>query len=299
MKFHIVSDSSCDLGRERARQLGITMVSYYAAFEGEPYLREEQDITSREFYQMMADRPGEFPKTSMPTVEDYIEAFEPAVRDGQAVLCICLNEGFSGSIQGARNAREMLLEEYPKAEIYVMDSQLATVLQGQLVEEAALLRDRGYTLQQAVEQLEPLRASGRIFFTTNNLDYLYHGGRIGKAAATTGALLKVKPLIGFKDRELISDGVAQGRKKSLRRVQELFYRYVERENLDLRQWRVVSAFGLDREEYEQFADELYAGLEQRGYSVPRSAPYQIGITIGVHTGPTPIGVGILRRAVDC
>ena len=30
MKFHIVSDSSCDLGREGARQLGITMVSFYA-----------------------------------------------------------------------------------------------------------------------------------------------------------------------------------------------------------------------------------------------------------------------------
>ncbi len=25
-------------------------------------------------------------------------------------------------------------------------------------------------------------------------------------------------------------------------------------------------------------------------------PYQIGVTIGVHTGPTPIGVGLLRRA---
>ena len=296
MNFHIVSDSSCDLGRERANRMGVTLVSFYVAFEGEPYYREERDITSQEFYRMMAQRPGEFPRTSMPTVEDYLEAFEPAVREGQPVLCICLNEPFSGSVQGARNAREVLLEEYPRANIYVMDSQLATVLQGQLVEEAVLLRDRGYTLEQAVAALEPLRQSGRIFFTTNDLDYLRHGGRIGKAAAATGTLLKVKPLIGYYNRGLISDGIAQGRKKSLQRVRELFYRHVEREGLDLTQWRVVTGFGLDREEYDQFTADLFDGLRERGYDLPVSEPYQIGVTIGVHTGPTPIGVGILRRA---
>ena len=297
MKFHIVSDSSCDLGRERAARMGVTLVSFYLAFEGEPYCREERDITSQAFYRLMAQRPGEFPKTSMPTVEDYLEAFEPAVREGQPVLCICLNEPFSGSIQGARNAREVLLEEYPQANIYVMDSQLATVLQGQLVEEAVRLRDLGYSLEQAVEMLEPLRASGRIFFTTNDLDYLRHGGRIGKAAATTGALLKVKPLIGYQNRGLVSDGIAQGRKKSLQRVRELFYRHVEREGLDLKQWRVVTGFGLDREEYDQFTEDVFDGLRERGQEIPVSEPYQIGVTIGVHTGPTPIGVGILRRAV--
>ena len=297
MKFHIVSDSSCDLGRERAARMGVTLVSFYVAFEGEPYCREERDITSQAFYRLMAQRPGEFPKTSMPTVEDYLEAFEPAVREGQPVLCICLNEPFSGSIQGARNAREVLLEEYPQANIYVMDSQLATVLQGQLVEEAVRLRDLGYSLEQAVEMLEPLRASGRIFFTTNDLDYLRHGGRIGKAAAATGALLKVKPLIGYQNRGLVSDGIAQGRKKSLQRVRELFYRHVEREGLDLKQWRVVTGFGLDREEYDQFTEDVFDGLRERGQEIPVSEPYQIGVTIGVHTGPTPIGVGILRRAV--
>lgn len=296
MKFQIVSDSSCDLGREGTQRLGVTMVSYYVSFGDETYYREERDISTREFYQRMAEAPGMFPRTSMPTVEDYLEAFRPLVRVGLPVLCICLNGRFSGSIQGARNAREELLEEFPGARVHVMDSQLATVLQGQLVEEAALLRDRDYTLEEAVAALEPVRSSGRIFFTANDLEYLRHGGRIGKAAATTGALLKVKPLIGFKDCELISDGIAQGRKKSLQRVRELFYRHIQREELDLREWRVVTGFGLDREEYEEFTDQVFAGLAERGYQVPRSDPYQIGVTIGVHTGPTPIGVGILRRA---
>lgn len=296
MKFQIVSDSSCDLGREGARNLGITMVSFYAALGDEHYYREEQDIATHDFYQMMADRPGVFPKTSMPSLEDYMEAFRPAVEQKLPVLCICLNGAFSGSLQAARNAAEELREDYPDARIHVMDSKLVTVLQGELVREAVELRDAGCTLEEAVAALEPICGSGRIFFTTNDLEYLRNGGRIGRATASAGALLKVKPLIGYQDCGLVSDGIAQGRKKSLQRVQELFFRYVEQNGLDLNEWRVVTGFGLDREEYEQFTDQIFAGLEARGYSLPCSRPYQIGVTIGVHTGPTPIGVAIMKRA---
>ena len=295
MKFHVVSDSSCDLGAERARRLGVDLVSYYVALGDDRYYREEKDIPTHEFYQRMADNPGVFPKTSMPTMEDYLEAFRPAAAQGMPILCVCLNAPFSGSIQSARNAAEELKEEFPRSQVYVMDSQLATVLQGQLVEEAAELRDRGLTLEEAVPTLEAVRPSGRIFFTTNDLDYLRHGGSIGKAAAATDTLLKVKPLIGYQDCGLVSDGIAQGRKRSLQRVRELFFRYVEHRKLDLQEWRVVTGFGLDEAEYEEFTDQVFEGLAQLGQRVPRSERYQIGVTIGVHTGPTPLGVGILRR----
>lgn len=296
MKFHIISDSSCDLGRESAQNLGITMVSFYAQLGDEVYYREEQDISTHEFYQRMADNPGVFPKTSMPTMEDYLQAMLPQVERGMPVLCICLNAAFSGSFQAACNTREEILEDHPDAKIHVLDSRCATVLQGALVEEAIALRDAGCSLEEAVQALEAIRDSGRIFFTANDLEYLRHGGRIGAAAATAGTLLKVKPLIGYENAGLVTDGIAQGRKKSLQRVQELFFRYVEKNELNLSQYRVVTGFGLDREEYDKFTNEIWEGLKVRGYDVPRSRPYQIGITIGVHTGPTPIGVGLLRRA---
>ena len=296
MKFQIISDSSCDLGRDGAEKLGVGLVSFYAALGDEVYYQEERDVSTHDFYQRMADNPGVFPKTSMPSLEDYMEAMRPAAQQGAPLLCVCLNSAFSGSYQSARNAREELLEEYPEAQIYVLDSQLATVLQGELVREAVQLRDEGYTLEQAVQALEEVRSTGRIFFTTNDLDYLRNGGRIGRAAASAGALLKVKPLIGYENQGLVSDGIVQGRKKSLQRVRELFLRYVEERELDLSQWRVVTGFGLDRAEYDAFTDQIFTDLVQRGQDVPRSPVYQIGVTIGVHTGPTPIGVGLLKRA---
>lgn len=296
MKFHIVSDSSCDLGRKTACELGITMVSFYAQLGDEVYYREEQDISTHAFYQRMAENPGVYPKTSMPTMEDYFQAILPQVEQGMPVLCICLNAAFSGSCQAARNVREEILEDHPDAQIVVLDSRCATVLQGALVEEAVALRDRGCTLEEAVQALEEIRDSGRIFFTANDLDYLRNGGRIGAAAAGAGTLLKVKPLIGYENAGLVTDGIAPGRKRSLQRVQELFFRYVEKNQLDLNEYQVVTGFGLDRAEYDKFTDEIWDGLAQRGYDIPRSRPYQIGITIGVHTGPTPIGVGLLRKA---
>lgn len=298
MKFQIVSDSSCDLGRERCQSLEVEMVSYYAALGNETYYREERDIPTREFYQRMAALPGVFPKTSMPTMEDYLEAFCPIAKQGIPILCICLNGQFSGSYQTARNAAEELKEEFPQIPIYVMDSRLATVLEGLLVEEAVRLRDLDLTLEQAVAALEELPQTGRIFFTTDDLEYLRHGGRIGKAAATTGALLRVKPLIGYENGELVTDSIAQGRKKSLIRVRELFFRYVEKEGLDLDQYILATGFGLDQEEHREFARQVYEGLLERGYDRPEvKKPYQIGMTIGVHTGPTPIGVGLLRKAI--
>ena len=298
MKFHIVSDSSCDLGRTELEQLGVSMVSFYAAFEDEVYLREERDIPTHTFYQMMADRPGKFPKTSMPTMDDYLEAFRPLAAQGLPILCICLNAAFSGSYQSALNAAAELKEEFPGVRVQVLDSTLATVLQGMFVQEAAALRDAGCTLEEAVQALTPLPATGRIFFTTSDLEYLRHGGRIGRAAAATGALLKVKPLIGYKDAGLISDGIAQGRKKSLLKVRELFLRHLDRERIPLEDYRVATGFGLDLEEHQSFAQSVYEDLLSRGCDRPEvKHPYQIGVTIGVHTGPTPIGVGLIRRAV--
>ena len=137
MKFHIVSDSSCDLGREEAERLGVSLVSFYASMGDERSYREERDIPTHQFYQMMADAPGVFPKTSMPTLYDYGAAFSGPVKKGLPVLCLCLNAAFSGACQTAANAAALMQEEFPGSKIHVMDSQLVTVLQGLLVQHKA------------------------------------------------------------------------------------------------------------------------------------------------------------------
>ena len=298
MKFQIVSDSSCEFQPEDIAQCGITVVSFYVSFDGDVYYREGKDITSVEFYRRMAEQEGVYPVTSMPTIQDYLDAFLPLAQEGLPVLCICINGAYSGSMQSAENARKLVLEEFPRAEIYVMDSRLVTVLQNQFVREAVRLRDAGATLAQTVAALESIRDTGRIFFTTKDLDYLRHGGRIGRAAAAAGALLHVKPLIEYTDCELISGGIARGRRQSMQKVIERCRRHLERTGLDLREYLVVTGYGLDREEYLQFTGQVADAFREMGWKQlqPLGQEFHIGVTIGVHTGPYPIGLGYIKRA---
>ena len=80
-------------------------------------------------------------------------------------------------------------------------------------------------------------------------------------------------------------------------MRELFFRHLKQQEIDLDRYRLATGFGLDREEHAAFAQTIYDGLLELGYDRPEVLhPYQIGVTIGVHTGPTPIGVGLIRRA---
>lgn len=296
MKFQIVSDSSCDIPPELIQRWGIHMVPFYVSFDGETYRREGRDISAEEFYQTLVDRPGCYPKTSMPTLYDYGAAFCGPVKKGLPVLCICLNGAFSGSCQTAVNAAAMMQEEFPRAKIHVMDSQLATVLQGLLVRQAVLLRDQDLTLEEAVPRLEAVRSTGRIFFTTNDLDYLSHGGRIGKAAAATGTVLQLKPMIEYRDCDLYSAGLVRGRKKSVQRCLELFREYVTKERIDLERYDIATGYGYDQAEYAAFNDRAAELLSDLGRPWERLGDFHISVTIGVHTGPHPIGIGLLKRA---
>ena len=60
----------------------------------------------------------------------------------------------SGCVGSARNARDLVLEDYPDARIEVIDSAAATVTESTMVENAVAMRDAGCTLDETVTWLE-------------------------------------------------------------------------------------------------------------------------------------------------
>ena len=200
--FHIISDGSCDLPQELAEEKNITVVPFYVSFDDEHYYKENVEIGIRDFYQQMVDKKGVYPKSSMPSTQDYIDVFMPYAEQGMPVICICITTKFSGSMQSAVNARNAVLEEYPEARITVIDSCVNTVLQGLFVLEAAALRDSGMGCEEAAARLEEIKGSGRIFFTVGDMEYLKHGGRIGKVASVAGSVLGIRPVITLREGEI-------------------------------------------------------------------------------------------------
>lgn len=293
-KIQIISDGSCDIAREIAKEKDIMVVPFYVSYDGETYQKEIEELDIRDFYQKMVDHPDVFPKTSMPSVDDYYQVFEPLAREDIPMVCICITTKFSGSMQSAVTARDMILEEYPSAKITVIDSTINTVLQGLYVQEACRLRDLGYEYGLLVERLLEIRESGRIFFTIASIDYLKHGGRIGKLVGLAGSALKIKPLITLKTGEIHSCGMVRNREKSMKKVIEMLKEYLDEQNVKPGEYSFAVGYGYDYEEACRFR-EMLKELVQERLGIAQIDICQIGATIGVHTGPHPIGVGIIKR----
>ncbi len=298
-KYHIISDGSCDLPRELAEEKNITVVPFYVSFDDENYLKENVDIGIRDFYQQMVDRKGVYPKSSMPSAQDYVEVFLPYAREGIPVICICITTKFSGSMQSALSARGIVRESCPEAEITVIDATVNTVLQGLYVLEAVALRDSGMEYKAAVARLEEIRRTGRIFFTVGDMEYLKHGGRIGKVSAVAGSVLGIRPVITLKEGEIFPSGIGRGRKRTTEKAIDLLLDYLEENGRRMERFSLCIGFGYDYQEAVEFREHTLERLQEKGYSIEKDMLpiYQIGATISVHTGPYPLGFGIIEKGL--
>ncbi len=298
MNYRIVTDGSCDLPPEFCKKKGVEVVPFYVSFDSESYQKEIVDIPIRTFYDQIVSDPTTYPKSSMPSVQDYVDVFTPIIQEGKAIICICITTKFSGSYQSAMNAKQMLLESFPDAKITVLDSTINTVLQGLYVVEAVKLYEANVPYEKVIEELETIKSTGRIFFTVGSIDYLQHGGRIGKLAGMAGSVLGIKPLITMKEGEIFSSGVARGRKKSLEKVYELLWQYIQEVGATIDTYSLCIGYGYDLEEGEEFRKGAINFLNAKGFSIKdeQLPSYQIGATISVHTGPYPLGFGIIKRA---
>lgn len=290
MNYQIISDGSCDLSKELVEQNKLEIVPFYVSFDNEHYLKEGVDIEVRSFYDKMVQNTNVYPKTSMPTAEDFHKVFTKYAKEGIAVICICITTKFSGSYNSATVAKNLTLEEYPNAVITVIDSYMNTCLQGLLVLEACKMQQNGYSYEDCVIKIKELIPTGRIFFTVGNIDYLKHGGRIGKIAGVVGSALHLKPLIVLKEGEIFSQGIAFKRKLSFVKIIDNIRKHISEHNININDYQLVVGFGYDIEEAHYFKQKVEKDLNID--CVPLA---QIGATIGVHTGPYPIGVGLIKK----
>ena len=296
--FDIITDSACDWTPEKAKQYNVEVVPFYVSLDGEHYRKEGKEIAVRDFYQFMVDNPSAYPKTSLPSLEDFEQIFRRQAEAGRPTLCLCFTSKMSGCVGSARNARELVLEDYPDAKIEVMDSTAATVTESEMVENAVAMRDAGCTLEEAVVWLSAERVTNQIFFTVGNLDYLIKGGRIGKVTGRAANILGIKPMILFKEGEIFSGGMARGRQKSFEKALEQLMAYLDSNNANPDDYCVTVGYGYDEEEGKRLWMQTRAALLAR---YPGSACevelLQIGCTIAVHTGPYALGMGVMGQLV--
>lgn len=289
MSYVILSDSSCDLNEEIKNKYNLQLVPFYVSFDKTNYLKENIDISVQEFYKNLKTEKS-IPKTSLPSMEDYISYFKPILEKGSDIICFTLSSELSGSYQSAINASQILLEEFSERTIKIIDSRRATIAQGLLVLQALNLQENGYPLEQVCNKISKIIDDSLIIFSIDTLEYLQKGGRIGKVSALAGTLLNIKPIILLKNGILEPFAKVRGRKKVLSEIINIFKEKIDINNIDKYDIAIAHSDSLDE------AIELKNALKEK-LGIELEYPiFDIGVTVGAHIGDTAIGIGFSRKA---
>jgi len=194
-----VTDTTAYLPDELIAEHGIHRVSLYVIFEGEQ--RPEIEIASEEYGEFFERlrKSEEGAKTSQPSVGDFVSVYEPLLAEGREIVSVHLSAGISGTCESAGQARDRLIDEGKGGErIRVYDSRSAAGGQGMVVLAAAKAAARGADGEEVVVAADRARASLKMWFAIDTLEYLRKGGRIGGASAWIGSALKIKPIMSLE-----------------------------------------------------------------------------------------------------
>lgn len=288
--YQIFSDGACDIGKEREKEFNISLIPFYVSIDHEKYYKEIEEISLDEYYTYMIEQKG-YPKTSLPSVQDFIDAFRPVLQKGDDVICTTITHSLSGSIQSATTAKLMLEEEFPDAKIYVINSWNITGSQAIILMEMAKMKKAGKTIDEVLEYVEKVKSDARIHFIVGDLSYLEVGGRIGKIAALSGSILKIKPLIILKGGEISVGGAVRSRKKGLAKLVEISKEHFKSTGENPKDY--IACVGTTNvwDEVAEFQEELQKAFPEMEFV----STFQIGATVASHTGPGTTGFCFAKK----
>ena len=276
MNYRIFVESSADFTPKMLKSFGLDLVPL-------KLIRGEQTMTNEEmdpkfFYDL--ERKGEMMTTCAANVNDYIEAFEPHLKNGQDILLLGFSSGLSSSVYNAETAADELREKYPDRKIYIIDTHCANNGQGLLADLVSRKRSEGATVDEAKAYAEKMMLKIYHSFTAPSLMYLKKGGRISTAAAVAGTVLGIRPILYVRDDgKIYISGKARGRRAATKALYDAFVKHA----VNPRSQNVYIAHADCPEDAEELASMLKGKVKSVtiGY---------IGPVFGCHCGPEALSL---------
>jgi fatty acid kinase fatty acid binding subunit len=268
----VVADSTSYLPRALADMQGIHQVSLYVGWEGA--LERELEMGGFErFYERLRIDP-ELPTTSQPSIGDFLAVWEPLIEAGMDIVSIHLAGGLSGTCQAAGQAHGLLQKRGLGDRVEVIDGETGAGGLGCLLLAAAACARSGAGLREVTARTHEARRAVKIRFCVDTLEYLYRGGRIGRAQAWFGSTLKIKPILSFERAITPVERVRTAGRAFEHLVQ--YMRELKREGADA--WAVQHIGAPDQAER----------LVERGREIYGREPLfvsEVGPVLGTYIGP--------------
>ena len=277
MTVRIVTDSTSDMPAEMAQELGIPVVPLSVVF-GEETLKEGSEISHDVFYERLA-HAKDLPTTSSPSVGDFLDTYRDVLKETDEIISIHLSSKLSATYSAATQAAAILADEGAKIE--VVDSLTVSMGMTFMCQAAAKAAAEGSTLEEIRNIIDDMSPRISVYVVLNTLEYVRRGGRIGRARAFLGTMLRVKPILSFDGGEVHPEERVRTRSLALDR---LFQMVTSNPKIE----EVGVAYSINAEEAEGLRQRLSEALAMDVQMT------RIGAVAGVHGGPGVLGVGFLR-----
>lgn len=277
MAVRIVTDSTSDIPAALAHEMGISVVPLSVIFGDEVY-REDIEIGHDLFYDKLV-HSRVMPTTSAPSVGDFLAVYEPLLKETDEIVSIHISSKLSATYNNACQAAKQLSDQ--GARIEVVDSLSVSFGLSFLAQAAARAAGAGAGIEEIRSILDGMIPRLRILVVLDTLEYVRRGGRIGRARAFLGAMLKVKPILSIYDGEVHPEERVRTKALALERLLQIATSY-----------RIKEA-GIGYSTNSQDAEDLKRRMEAMVPGVNISI-VRLGPVLGVHGGPGTLGIGVLE-----
>ena len=218
MKYKIVVDSCCELPEHLKNDPRFERVPLTLEVGDDYRILDDETFNQREFLDKVASCPT-CPKSACPSPESFKAAYKA---DAEHIYCVTLSSHLSGSYNSAVLGKNLYEEEFGKKDIYVCDSESASVGETQIAMKIMEWEDEGkMTFSQIIEKLEAFRDAMSTYFVLDNLETLRKNGRLSSVKALIASTLSIKPIMGAIHGVIVQKGQSVGIKKALAKMADI------------------------------------------------------------------------------
>ncbi len=283
--YILACESTADYPREFFEERSILWAPFHYNVDGGSYPDDlYTSVTPTAFFDMM--RSGKQPTTSQVGVGDYVELWEPALKEGKDVLHLTLSSGISGTYNSACVAAEQLRASYPDRRITVIDSLNASAGFGLIMEYLADMRDEGKTYDELLAWLDENLLKVNAWFFVSDLEYLKRGGRVSATSALLANALKICPVLNVDfEGKLIPRQKIRTVKKAIAELVRMFEAHADGGR------DYEGKIAISQSECMGEAEAVARGIEELCPRLKGKIRItNIGTVIGAHTGPGTVAL---------
>ena len=275
MTVRVVTDSTSDIPRHLAKELGITVVPAHVLFGQEAY-RDRVDIGEDEFYERLV-HGSVHPTTSVPSPEDFAAAYRSLARETDEIISVHISSRLSGTCESAAMGARL---SGGKCRIEVVDSQ--SMGMGLMLTAIAAAREAqtGSSLGRVVAEAHQAVLETHNLAMADTLKYAMKGGRVSKAYGLLGTALRIRILLGVRDGNVFVSGMARTRAKALECLYEFALSYPNVKEIAL-------GYATEYGDAKVLSERLRAAFPGAPIHVAR-----VGPSVGVYGGPGAMGIGV-------